>query len=465
MTATELTVAQQAAAAAAPAPRAVIDYDFSSVLMAPPKQRLVLWLMAAVVAAVALALALARVDIIVSANGKMITSDSQIVIQPLETSVVRSVKVKPGDKVKKGDVLATLDPTFTKADETEQVAKLGHLKAASDRLEAEIAGKPYEPANPNAEELIERQIYHQRQVEYLAKVTASERKAAQYSADLAAHQTEAQGLSEQIRLVGEQQGMYQTLVDKNLASKLKLLDTKQRLVEAKSRLDTNLGEQKKLTEQIAETAAERDAFVGEWQRKESEELAQTRAERDATAARLSKATLRNELSVLRAPADATVLEVADRPAGSVMRDAETLMRLVPADAPLLAEVEIDPRDVARLHAGDPVALKLEALPWQQFGLAHGVLRSLSPDVMPDDNARETAAEMSTPGLKSQVRQSPIHYRGRIEVTKTEFRNLPDGFMLRPGLRLVGDIKVGRRSIIEYVLNPITRVLDESLREP
>ena len=467
MSATDIAAAQPAGPVntAAPAPRAVIDYDFSSVLAAPPRQRLVLWLMAAIIAAAAVALAVARVNIIVSANGRMISSDSQIVVQPLETSVVRAVDVKPGEKVAKGAVLATLDPTFTKADESELNAKFGHLQAACERLEAEIAGRPYEPADPNAEQLIERQIYHKRQAEYLAKLTASEKKAAQYRADLAAHKTEAEGLAQQIQLVGQQEQMYEALVEKSLASKLKLLDSQQRLVEAKSRLDTNLGEQKKLDEQIAQTVAERDAFTEEWQRKLSEELAQSRSERDATAARLSKAKLRRELSVLRAPADATVLEVADRPAGSVMREAETLMRLVPTDAPLLAEVEIDPRDVARLHVGDAVTLKLEALPWQQFGLAHGVLRSLSPDVLADDNARETAAEMNTTGLKSTAHQTPIHYRARIEVTKTEFRNLPDGFILRPGMRLVGDIKVGRRSVLQYILNPITRVLDESLREP
>jgi HlyD family secretion protein len=465
MNATQVAVAPGSLTPASPVPRAVIDYDFPNVLAAPPKQRLVLWLMAGIIAAAALALALAKVDIIISANGKLISSDSQIVIQPIETSVVRAVNVKPGDKVKAGDVLATLDPTFTDADADELSAKLRHLQASSARLEAEIASAPYEPANPTAEELIERQVYHKRQAEYLAKIAASESKAAQTRGDLAAHKIEAQGLTEQIKLVAQQATMYQALVDKNLASRLKLLDTQQRLVEAKSRLDTNIGEQHKLDEQVTQTLAERDAFTQEWERKLSEELAQTRSERDSTAARLSKATLRRKLAVLRAPADATVLEVADRPAGSVMREAETLMRLVPAGAPLIAEVEVDTRDVARLRIGDPVTLKFEALPWQQFGLAHGILRSLSPDVLSDDNARETAAEMSSPELKPAVRQSPLHFRGRVEVTKTDFRNLPDGFTLRPGLRLVSDIKVGRRSVLEYILNPITRVIDESLREP
>jgi HlyD family secretion protein len=268
-----------------------------------------------------------------------------------------------------------------------------------------------------------------------------------------------------IRLASEAQSIYQQLVAKDLASKLKLLDASQRLVDAKSRLETNLGEQQTLKEQIAQTQADRDGFVQEWQRKLSEEMAQTRSDRDAAAARLSKAQLRHELAVMTAPEDANVLEVAPRPAGSVLKEAETLMRLVPASAPLLAEVQVDTRDVARLHLGDRATIKLEALPWQQFGLAYGELTALTPDALSDDNTRETGEEGASAELKAQAKQSAIHYRARFELRETRFRNLPDGFALRPGMRVVTDIKVGRRAILDYVLNPITRVIDESLREP
>jgi len=159
------------------------------------------------------------------------------------------------------------------------------------------------------------------------------------------------------------------------------------------------------------------------------------------------------------------LEVAPWPAGSVLKEAETLMRLVPTSAVLLAEVQVDTRDVARLHLGDRAAIKLEALPWQQFGLAYGELTALTPDALSDDNARETGEEGASAELKTQAKQSPIHYRARFELRETRFRNLPDGFALRPGMRVVADIKVGRRAILDYVVNPITRVIDESLREP
>ena len=463
MNGTALTTSQPSAAA--PAPRALIDYDFESVLSAPPKRRIVLWLMAGLIAAAATALALAKVDIVVSANGRMVTSDSEIVIQPLETSVVRAVAVKMGQKVKAGEVLATLDPTFSSADEAELSAKLRRLNAAYDRIETELAGGAYNPQNPNDDERTQQDIFRKRHDEYAARIAASDGKIEESKADLAAHKTEVEGLEEQIRLSMQAEDIYRTLVAKDLASKLRLIDTSERRVEAQSRLATNLGEQQKLADEIVAAQADRDAFIGEWKRKLAEEMAQTRSDRDAAAAQLSKAQLRRSLDVLRAPRDATVLEVAARPQGAVVREAEPMIRLVPTDAPLVAEVEIDTRDVARAHLDDPVTIKFEALPWQQYGLAHGVLKTVTPDTVEDSSARETAEDMTAPGLKSQVRQSPIHYRARIVLTETKFRNLPPGFELRPGMRLVADIKIGRRSILRYVLNPLTRVFDESMHEP
>jgi hemolysin D len=449
----------------APTPRALLDYDFQSVLRVPPKRRPILWLMVGLVVAAALALALLEVDIVVSANGKVVTGDSEIVVQPVETSVVRSIAVKMGQQVKAGDVLATLDPTFTQADSDELAAKLRTLDATFERLDAELGGRAYLPGDPNPQQLTQREIFRKRHEEYAAKLSAAERKVDQYKAELATHRTEAKSLQEQIRLGSEAESIYQQLIAKDLASKLKLIEASQRLVEARTRLDVNLGEQQKLSEQIAGAAADRDGFVQEWQRKLSEEMSQTRGDRDAAAARLSKAQLRRQLAVMTTPEDATVLEVAHRPAGSVLREAETLMRLVPTAAPLIFEVQVDTRDVARLHIGDHATIKLEALPWQQFGLAHGVLKALTPDTLSDDSARDAGEDGSSSETRTPPRQSPIHYRARIELSESKFRNLPEGFALRPGMRVVCDIKVGRRSVLDYVLNPITRVIDESLREP
>ena len=297
-------------------PRALIDYDFQSVLAVPPRRRVVLWLMIGLVAFAVAALAVLKVDIVVSANGKIVTGSSEIVIQPVEMSVVRSVAVKMGQQVKAGDVLATLDPTFAKADRDELTAKLRTLDATFNRLDAELAGGTYDPGNPNPEDLTQRDVFRKRRDEYAAKLGAAEHKVEQAKSDLAVQLADVKNLQEIIRLASQAENIYQQLVAKDLATRLKLLDASQRLVDAKSRLETNLGEQQKLKEQIAQAQADRDGFVQEWQRKLSEDIAQTRSDRDAAAARLSKAQLRHDLAVMTAPEDAIVLDVAPRPAGS-----------------------------------------------------------------------------------------------------------------------------------------------------
>ena len=112
--------------------------------------------------AATLALLVAKVDVVVAANGRLITIDSEIVVQPLETSVVRSVAVHMGQKVKAGEVLARLDPTFSGADEDELSSKLSNLQATYDRLDDELAGRIYDPKNPSDTEETQRDIFRKR---------------------------------------------------------------------------------------------------------------------------------------------------------------------------------------------------------------------------------------------------------------------------------------------------------------
>jgi HlyD family secretion protein len=112
---------------------------------------------------------------------------------------------------------------------------------------------------------------------------------------------------------------------------------------------------------------------------------------------------------------------------------------------LIAEIDVATRDVARLEVGDPVAVKFEALPWQQFGLARGILITLAPDAETDTSLADTAADANAPRHDPAAGESPIHYRACVRLTRSALRHLPPGFVMRPGMRLVADIKIGRRS--------------------
>jgi hemolysin D len=118
----------------------------------------------------------------------------------MPSSVVRTVAVKMGQKVKASEVLVTLDPTFSRADEAELSAKLRHLNAAYDRIETKLAGGAYNPPDPKDDERTQQDIFRKRRDEFAARIAASDGKIEESKADLAAHKTEVAGLEEQIRL-------------------------------------------------------------------------------------------------------------------------------------------------------------------------------------------------------------------------------------------------------------------------
>ena len=141
-----------------------------------------------------------------------------------------------------------------------------------------------------------------------------------------------------------------------------------------------------------------------------------------------------------------MLETARRAPGSVIREGEAVVVLVPLDAPLVAEVGLRSADIGRLAEGDPARLKVDAFPWRRHGALDGTLRSVSRESYPDNAG------------------GALH-RGHVAVSTGAFARMPDGAALLPGMTLSAEIKVGTRSVLDFFLEPLLRGLDESLREP
>jgi HlyD family secretion protein len=165
---------------------------------------------------------------------------------------------------------------------------------------------------------------------------------------------------------------------------------------------------------------------------------------------LNKAQRMRDFTEMTAQVDGTVLEVADRSIGSVLREAETLMTLVPDGADMYVEAMVASRDVSYLKLGDAVRVKLESYPFQRFGTISGVLTVISPDSLP---------------LKEGDDASKLVYRAQVKLNATARELAARKIFLKPGLVASAEIKTGNRTIASYVLNPVLRITDESLREP
>ena len=263
-----------------PAPRnagSSEDYDLGSMSEAPAP-RAILYLMMGLLASAVVWLSVSMVDVTVLADGKIITTQTQTVLQPIETSVIREIAVKPGDAVKQGQVLARLDPTVTAADAARTASKLRQLTANVDRLTAELGGHPYAARAGDEEALLQADIDRRRRLEYAARIDAYQRKVEQSRAGLAGARAATGGLTQQIKLGRDLTQRYQTLFDQQLTGKPKLIEAQQQLTDAELKLTANAGEQQRLLKEIASGEAERDAYRQEWARNASEELAKSRAD-------------------------------------------------------------------------------------------------------------------------------------------------------------------------------------------
>lgn len=305
----------------------------------PWQARATLYVLAGLLLTAATWASFAKVDRIVVGRGKLITTTPTIVVQPLEPSMIRSIDVQVGQIVKKGARLAMFDPTFASSDLSQLSMRHASLDAQTKRLEAELSGAKAPAGTPaNAEELLQSRIFQERRANLESRLTSLDENIKRLKTAIAGNKREEAVLRERLQKNLEIQRMHESLREGNYVPKLKVLETQRDRLQTERDLEQLLNTSGQLAREIAKLEADRAAFTQDWREKVMEELVVVKRDRDAVADQLKKAERKTELTVVTAPADGVVQEIAKRSVGSVLKEAEPLLTLVPLDAPLEAEV-------------------------------------------------------------------------------------------------------------------------------
>lgn len=385
--------------------------------------------------------AVAQVDIVVTGSGRIAADAPVMVVQPVTLSVVREIRVRPGDRVRRGDVLATLDPTLTAADKAALVAQQAALAAHPRRRRGRRGRR--RAARPRGGGSARRAAFDEEIARLRAEAAASDRALA--------------SLAQQIAVARELEAMRGDLFEKRIGSKITFLEARAQRLRAEREHQEAATRLENATRTMLAREADRQAFANDWQRQTLEELAKARGQDAVVAETLAKAVMLAERVTLVAPEDGVVLAVARRSAGSVLNPAEALVTLTPTGAELIAEVMIGSADIGYLLPGQRAALKIDAFPFQRHGTLSGQLRSVGAESLaPGDAGALPASGQPLPGA---------YHRSQIVLDRAALRQLPDRAALVPGMTLSAEIQVGSRSVLSYFLYPILRGFDEALREP
>jgi hemolysin D len=445
------------------------------------KQKAVLLLAFLLVSLIAISASF-RVDrVVTSIFGQIVTVEPTTVLQPLDQSIIKTIDVQEGDRVKKGQLLATLDPTFATADVNALRLQLASLDAEIARCEAELAERPFmfTPGNgPGAAKYaaLQRTLFEQRKAQHDAQMNDFKAQIAQARATIEKLQQDEARYGDREQLAQQIENMRLQLTRQQYGSRLNLLVAADQKVEMLRNLQSDQNTLAETQQQIQAILAQRDAFTQRWRAQTSQELVNARNQQDAAREQLDKALKRKNLVRLIAPEDAIVLRLAKLSVGSVLQPGETFIELALLRSPVEAEIYLNPRDVGFVHPGDDTTIKLDPYNFVNHGWAEGRLRWISEGTF-------TTPESGTAGVTNPAGTSPGNpaiadpnqattgrlttpfYKARVTITKLDLKNVPKHFRLLPGMTLTADIHVGTRSLFWYLARGLVRNVDEAMREP
>jgi HlyD family type I secretion membrane fusion protein len=212
----------------------------------------------------------------------------------------------------------------------------------------------------------------------------------------------------------------------------------------------------KSAQDLAALRAQRAVFITQWRDNIATQLVAARNDLNQSTQDLVKANRMRDLTSLTAPADAVVLQIGPASVGSVVDTGpqnaltQPLFTLTPLGGPVEADVDLPASDIGFIKRGDTVRIKLDAYQFLRHGTADGVIKTISEGSFTMNENQQAV---------------PPFFKARVAITKVKLHNVPADFRLVPGMTLTGDILVGHRTIMSYIMESALRTSSEAMREP
>ncbi|MDR6539343.1 HlyD family type I secretion periplasmic adaptor subunit [Variovorax soli] len=421
----------------------------------PAPRRLAFGLIALFLVALVWAIA-GQVDIVAAAPGRIVVSERSKVVQALEPSVVKRVRVKDGDRVEAGQPLVELDPTSASADKTsvDEQLKSAQSEVLRSRVLQQALQQPARtldlgqsiPADwTEADRSATRAQLSDEWSDIQAKLARAAAEIDHRRAEIATVREMVAKLEITVPIARQREADFKQLADQGFMSSHANQDRTRERIELERDLATQRARLEEANAALRESENARSAYIAETRHSLSAREAAAELKRQQGIQELAKASQRERLTTLKAPVAGTVQQLATHTEGGVVTQAQPIMVIVPDDAQLTAEVTLENKDIGFVNVNQQAEIKLETFPFTRYGTVRATVTSVTADAVNDE--KRGAIFPVTLSLHSPS----------IDVDGKPIR-------LSPGMNLTAEIRTGKRRIIEYLLSPVQRAASESLRE-
>lgn len=354
----------------------------------------------------------ADIDQITRAQGQVIASSRNQVIQELDGGIVEDILVKEGSFVKQGQPLVRFDKTKTESAYLESRAKAAALKAAVARLNAEIhGGQPQFPA----------------ELDQYPGIRANQEML--FQARQSAVREEIGALRQSLDIVKAELNINLPLLQGGDVSKAEVLKLQRQVADLQGMITNRANKYRQESQTDLSKALEELAGVEQIMASRQDQLAHT---------------------VVTAPMDGIVRNVRITTRGGVARPGEEIMQIVPIEDDLLIEAKVKPADIAFVKPNLPTTIKLDAYDYTIYGTLQGIVTYISADTLSDESRNANEAPYYRVQVKTKASGISQHAAKRFEI--------------QPGMTAAVEIKTGNNTVWKYLTKPITKTLAESLGE-
>ncbi|NLW81158.1 MAG: HlyD family type I secretion periplasmic adaptor subunit [Desulfovibrionales bacterium] len=398
-----------------------------------------------------------QLDIVAVAQGRLVPRTYLKIVQPAESGIVKEILVREGDAVRQGQPLMRLDGTDVRADRATLVADRHRLTLTLRRIDAELADSPFfrhqdDPAD----------LFAGVQAQFQANRLALANAVAEQRALLEKARHELSGAVEtRTRMVDslahyrDQDEAYGRLGRDGHVPRLLVTDKHRERQEKERELNAQEFAVQGLKADIVRVEKRIIQVRADDQRNLRAERVETMSRLAAVEQALTKEDRRNELLELTAPQDGVVKDLATHTVGTVVSPGTIVMTLVPGKEELLAEVWIQNEDIGFVAPGQPAVVKLGAFAFQKYGMLDGMVERVGPDA----NAVGEGA-----GQGERGEGAPLVYKSTIGLATQHLLHGGQSYPLLPGMQVSAEIRLGQRSVLEYLLSPVTKAVLEACRE-
>jgi hemolysin D len=396
-----------------------------------------------------------RVDIVVSAPGRIIPSGQVKRVQAPETGVVVAILVSEGERVEAGQPLIRLDPTYADADDLRIREKLHDISVESawrralDQWLADGMDATSPPALPTrfaaADQSKAGALYQLNQREILARIRGQEKELAANRAEQQSVRAERERAEATLAVLVQRVDAYRTLLEQQYGAKVQYLEMLQQQTELDRSIPILVSRQEQLMETAAAINARMDAIGGELRKNNLMELARLDSDRRGLEQESRKARQRQQQLTITTPVTGAIQELAVHTLGGVVSPAEELLKIVPENASIEVEALLQNKDIGFVSEGQLAEVKVDTFNFTKYGLIDAQVVNIGSDSVEDPQL----------GWVFKLRLRLDHDSIAVEDKIVQ---------LSPGMAITAEIRTGKRRLIEFFLSPLLRYKQESVRE-